>query len=262
MAKPIRLDRDARGVATLRLTRADRHNALDAAMIAELAAACAALATDPAVRVVVLAAAGKSFCAGGDLGWMRDQMVATAQERAAGARRIATTLGALDRLPKPLIGRIQGPAFGGGIGLMSVCDAAVGAVGATFALTEVRLGLIPAVISPYVIRRIGEPNARRMMLSARIFDSHEAVRLGLLSRVVKPDALDNAVEEELAPFLQVAPGAVEKTKRLIRGQAGVIDPARVEASIAALVEAWQDAEADAGIRAFFAREKPPWAQAD
>ena len=211
-----------------------------------------------AVRVVVLAAEGKSFCAGGDLGWMQEQMAATAAERAVGARRLADMLGKLDTLPKPVIGRVQGQAFGGGIGLMSVCDVAIGARGAKFGLTEVRLGVIPATISPYVIKRIGEPNARRMMLSARLFDSDGAAGLGLLARVVEPDELDAAVEDEIAPFLKVAPGAVEKTKRLIRGQGGAIDPARIEASVAALVEAWEDAEAEAGIKAFFAREAPPW----
>lgn len=258
MPDTIRIDKDARGVATLWLTRGDKHNSMNAALIAELAEACVALTADASVRVVVLAAEGKSFCAGGDLGWMQDQMAATAEERAAGARTLAGMLGALDTLPKPLIGRVQGQAFGGGIGLMSVCDVAIGATGANFALTEVRLGLIPATISPYVIKRIGEPNARRMMLSGRVFDSEGAAALGLLARVVAPDALDAAVEEEIAPFLKVAPGAVEKTKRLIRGQGGAVDPGRVEASIAALVEAWEDAEAAAGISAFFAKEKPPW----
>ncbi|MEM7441019.1 MAG: crotonase/enoyl-CoA hydratase family protein [Pseudomonadota bacterium] len=259
MAETIRIDVDDRGVATLWLARGVKHNAMNAAMIAELGAACDALAEDAAVRVVVLAAEGRSFCAGGDLAWMQDQMAATADERAAGARQLATMLGALDTLPKPLIGRVQGQAFGGGIGLMSVCDLAIGATDANFALTEVRLGLIPATISPYVIKRIGEPAARRMMLSGRVFDSDGAAELGLLSRVVAPEALDAALEEEIAPFLKAAPGAVAKTKRLIRGQGGGVDPARIEASIAALVEAWEDPEADAGIGAFFAKEKPPWA---
>ena len=258
MTETIRLDTDDRGVTTLWLARADKHNAMNAQMIAELRAVCHKLAGDDSVRVVVLAAEGKSFCAGGDLGWMQEQMAATAEERAAGARKLAGMLGALDTLPKPVIGRIQGQAFGGGIGLMSVCDVAVGATGAKFGLTEVKLGIIPATISPYVVKRIGEPNARRMMLSGRFFDSEGAAGLGLLARVVAPEDLDAAIEEEVAPFLKVAPGAVEKTKRLIRGQGGAIPPERIEASIAALVEAWEDPEADAGIKAFFAREKPPW----
>lgn len=258
MPETLRIETDGRGVATLWLARPDKHNAMNAAMIAELHEAAEALGADPAVRVVVLAAEGKSFCAGGDLAWMQEQMAATSEERAAGARRLAAMLGALDTLPKPLIGRVQGQAFGGGIGLMSVCDLAIGARGARFGLTEVRLGVIPATISPYVIKRIGEAGARRMMLSGRIFDADEAAALGLLARVVEPEALDAALEEEIAPFLKVAPRAVEKTKRLIRGQGGAVDPARIEASIAALVEAWEDPEAEAGIAAFFARRPPPW----
>ncbi|MEM6619831.1 MAG: crotonase/enoyl-CoA hydratase family protein [Pseudomonadota bacterium] len=258
MAETLRIETDDQGVATLWLTRAAKHNAMNAAMIAELSDACATLAADKSVRAVVLAAEGASFCAGGDLAWMQDQIASNAAERAAGARRLAAMLGALDTLPKPLIGRVQGQAFGGGIGLISVCDIAVGSAGARFALTEVKLGIIPATISPYVIKRIGEPAARRMMMSGRVFDSAGAAELGFLHRVVAPADLDAAVGEEVAPFLRVAPGALARTKQLIAGQGGAISAARIEASIEALVAAWEDPEAQAGIAAFFAKEKPPW----
>ena len=258
MFETIAISVDDRGVARLTLNRADKHNAMNAQMIAELTKAAAQLGADEAVRVVVLAAQGRSFCAGGDLAWMKEQMAATAEQRAAGARELATMLGALNTLPKPLIGRVQGQAFGGGIGMMSVCDIAIGIADCKFGLTETRLGLIPATISPYVIKRMGEDRARRVMMSARLFDSAQAKELGLLADVVAADDLDAAIEAEVKPYLSVAPRAVEKTKRLIRGQGGEISATQIEASIAALVEAWEDSEAQDGISAFFAKEKAPW----
>lgn len=259
MFDTITVETDARGVARLTLARAEKHNAMNAQMIAELTKAAAILGADTSVRVVVLQALGKSFCAGGDLGWMKDQMAASAEQRAAGARELATMLGALNNLPKPLIGRVQGQAFGGGIGTMSVCDVAIGVDGLKFGLTETRLGLIPATISPYVIKRMGEAMARRVMMSARIFDSAEAHELGLLAKVVSEENLDAAVEAEVQPYLNVAPRAVEKTKRLIQSQGGAISQQQIDDSIAALVEAWEDSEAADGIGAFFAKEKAPWA---
>ncbi|GGA22262.1 crotonase/enoyl-CoA hydratase family protein [Neptunicoccus cionae] len=259
MFETISLNTDSRGVTTLTLARADKHNAMNAQMIRELTQAAERIGQDTNTRVVVLAAEGRSFCAGGDLGWMKEQMAATAEQRAAGARELAGMLGALNTLPKPLIGRVQGQAFGGGIGMMSVCDIAIGVPDVKFGLTETRLGLIPATISPYVIKRMGEPMARRVMMSARLFESAEAQELGLLARVVDADALDTAIEAEVKPYFSVAPRAVEKTKRLIRGQGGEISQAQVEDSIKALVEAWEDSEATDGINAFFAKEKAPWA---
>jgi len=258
MFETISIKKDDRGVARLTLARTDKHNAMNAQMIAELTQAAVQLGNDEAVRVVILEAEGKSFCAGGDLGWMKDQMDASPEQRAAGARELATMLGALNTLPKPLIGRVQGQAFGGGIGMMAVCDIAIGVTPCKFGLTETRLGLIPATISPYVIKRMGEAKARRVMMSAKMFESDEAMSLGLLAKVVTAQDLDDAVEAEVLPYLSVAPCAVEKTKRLIRGQGGEISVAQIDASIAALVEAWDDPEAQAGISAFFAKEKAPW----
>lgn len=255
----VTLETDARGVAVLTLNRPDKHNALSAQMIAELTQVAGRLAADDAVRVVVLTGAGASFCAGGDLGWMRDQLAADSATRAAGARALAGMLGALDALPKPLIGRIQGQAFGGGIGMMSVCDVAVGVAGARFGLTETRLGLIPATIGPYVVARLGGAMARRVFMSSRRFDAEEAVTLGLLARAVAADALDAAVEAEVAPYLSCAPRAVAAAKRLTRELGPVIDAAAVEHSVCALVAAWEDPEAAEGIAAFFDRRPPDWA---
>ena len=169
MFETLRIELDARGDATLWLPRGDKHNALSGQMIEELSEAAEQLGNDKAVRVVVLAAEGKSFCAGGDLRWMQAQMGATADERRREARKLAQALYRLNTLPKPLIGRVQGNAFGGGIGMMSVCDVAIGAATARFGLTETKLGLIPATIGPYVLSRMGEAMARRVFMSARLF---------------------------------------------------------------------------------------------
>ncbi len=258
MFETILLEVDSRGVATLTLNRPEKHNALSAQMIAELTQACADIAEDDGIRVVVLTGAGRSFCAGGDLGWMRQQMQANAQERATGARALALMLNRLNTLPKPVIGAIQGQAFGGGIGMMSVCDVAIGVEGAKFGLTETRLGLIPATISPYVIARMGQGRARRVMMSARIFGAEEAVRLDLLARVVPAQELAEAIEAEVIPYLSVAPGAVARTKKLIADQGGDIPASQIEMTIAALVETWEADEAPEGIGAFFDKRKPVW----
>ncbi|WP_149764446.1 crotonase/enoyl-CoA hydratase family protein [Paracoccus thiocyanatus] len=258
MMETIRIDTDARGVAHLWLARPDRHNALSAQMIRELTQAAQALGADPAVRVVVLAAEGRSFCAGGDLGWMQEQMRADAGTRREGARELAMMLNALNTLPKPLIGRVQGNAFGGGIGLLSVCDVAVAVPEARFGLTETRLGLIPATIGPYVLARMGEAAARRVFMSARLFEADEAVRLNLLAGLADAAALDAAIEGEVLPYLSCAPGAVAAAKRLARRLGPPIGPAEIEASIQALVDVWEGDEAPEGIAAFFDKRKPRW----
>lgn len=258
MYDTLSIERDARGVATLWLDRADKHNAMSGQMIEDLADAAAELGADESVRVVILAAKGRSFCAGGDLRWMQDQMAAHPEERRAEARKLAMALFALNTLPKPLIARVQGNAFGGGVGMISVADVAVGVESAKFGLTEVRLGLIPATISPYVLARMGEDKARRVFMSARIFDAAEARELNLLARVVEEDALDAAVEAEVVPYLSAAPGAVAQSKRLARMLGPSITPEIVDETIDWLVSTWEGEEARAGIEAFFAKRKAPW----
>lgn len=262
MFDTIRVETDARGVATLTLAREDKHNAMSAQMIAELAQAARQLGEDDAVRVVVLAAAGKTFCAGGDLGWMQEQMAADAETRFVQARKLAMALQVLNTLPKPLIGALQGNAFGGGVGLAAVCDVAVGADHLKMGLTETRLGLIPATIGPYVIARMGEARARRVFMSARIFDAAEAVDLGLLARAVPAGDLAAAVEAEVTPYLDCAPGAVAAAKRLTRALGPRIDDEVIDFTIAALVERWEGDEAREGIEAFFGKRKPGWARRD
>ncbi len=258
MFDTIRIDRDARGVATLWLTRPDKHNALSQQMMQELTQAAADLGADPGVRVVVLAAEGASFCAGGDLSWMKSQIAASADQRRHGAQVLAGMLQALNLLPKPLIGRVHGNAFGGGVGMMAVCDVVIAATDAKFGLTEVKLGLIPATIGPYVLARMGEDKARRVFFSARLFGAAEAVTLNLASRAVPAGDLDAAIEDEVAPFLLAAPGAVAAAKAQCRALGPRIDQAVIDDSIDRLIAAWEGTEAPEGIAAFFDKRKPAW----
>jgi len=254
------IETDPRGVATLWLDRPEKHNALSAQMIEEITLAAEALGNDETVRVVVLAARGRTFCAGGDLGWMKQQVEADAAARATAARKLAGMLGALNSLPKPLIGRVHGNAFGGGVGMACVCDTVVAVDGARFGLTETRLGLTPATIGPYVIARMGEGRARQVFMSSRLFGAVEAERLGIVSRVVDDAALDAAVEDEVAPYLACAPGAVADAKALALRLGSAPDAAAIEASIDALVGRWESGEVSEGIAAFFEKRPAAWAK--
>lgn len=254
----LELEEDDRGVVTLWLNRAEKHNAMSGQMIAELSEAAKFISTCKA-RVVVLASRGPSFCAGGDLKWMRAQINADGATRAVEARKLAMMLFAWNTLPQPVIGRIHGNAFGGGVGLACICDSAIGMEGAKFGLTETKLGLIPATIGPYVIARMGEARARRVFMSSRIFGADEAKNLGILANVVNGDDLDAAVEAEIAPYLKCAPGAVGAAKQLARQLGPKIDAETIDASISALVTRWESEEASTGIAAFFDKAPPPWA---
>ena len=258
MFETISISADERGVATLTLDRAEKHNALSGQMITELTQAASQLGQDGSVRVVVLAAAGKTFCAGGDLGWMQDQMAADKATRFVEARKLAEMLQALNTMPKPLIGALQGNAFGGGVGMAAVCDVAIGVDSLKMGLTETRLGLIPATIGPYVIARMGEARARRVFMSARLFDAPEAVDLGLLAKAVPSEQLAAAIEDEVRPYLSCAPGAVASAKALVRTLGPRIDDATIDQTINELVERWETEEAREGIAAFFEKRKPAW----
>ena len=260
MAQMTTTEVDGRGVATLWLDRADKHNALSGEMITELHDAVDRLGSDKTVRVVILAARGRTFCAGGDLDWMRQQFEAAPDVRKKEASKLAHMLQALNTLPKPLIGRIHANAFGGGVGMASVCDVAIGTDAVQMALTETRLGLIPATIGPYVCARMGEANARRVFMSGRRFDAAEAVQLGLLARVVSETELDAAVEAEVTPYLSCAPEAVGRAKALLRHLGPPIDAGVIAHTVDELTACWAGAEAPAGIGAFFARKPAPWTQ--
>lgn len=258
MFETISLTTDDRGVAKLTLDRAEKRNAMSGQMLTELAQAGEALAADASVRVVVLTGAGDTFCAGGDLAWMQQQREVDAQTRGREARKLAVMLQRINTLPQPVIGRLQGNAFGGGVGLASVCDIAIGVETLKMGFTEARLGLIPATIGPYVLARMGEGNARRVFMNARLFDAAEAVELGLLARTVTEAELDAAVEAEVAAFLACAPQAVAAAKALTRYMGATIDDEVIDHTIAELVACWERDEAEEGIAAFFEKRKPAW----
>ena len=249
---------DPRGVVYVTLNRPDKRNVLSATMIRELTEMARTIGQDRKVRAIVLAGAGSTFCAGGDLTWMQAQMRADRAQRLHAARALAEMLFALNTTAAPLIGRLQGGAFGGGIGLACVCDVAIAAQTTRFCFSETRLGIIPATIAPYVLARMGEGHARRVFMSARVFDAREAVELGVVARSVADDALDAAVEAEVLPYLSVAPGAVAAAKRLARALGPRIDDTVIEDSIRQLADVWERDEAMHGVTAFLTKRDPGW----
>ena len=250
--------KDARGVVYLTLNTPDRRNVLSPVMIAELTEFAATVGQDRSTRAVVLSGAGSTFCAGGDLAWMKAQIEADRPQRLVEARKLAAMLQALNTLPVPLIGRLQGGAFGGGVGMACVCDVAVAARGTKFCFSETRLGIIPATIGPYVLARMGEGRARRVFMSARLFAADEAETLGIVARVVEAAELDAAIEAEVAPYLATAPGAVAAAKALARALGPQIDAAVIDDSITRLADIWEGEEARLGIEAFLDKTPPPW----
>lgn len=251
-------DVDARGVATVTLNRPDVHNAFNDEVISALMDAFETIAAGDGVRVLILAANGKSFSAGADLKWMRRMADFSVAENEADAMRLAHMFDRLNGMPMPTIAKVQGPAFAGGLGLISACDVAIGVETAKFAVTEVRLGLIAATISPYVIAAIGPSAARRYFQTAARFDAEEAARIGLLHDVVAPDALDGAVDTVVQNILRNAPASVAASKRLIHETAGVIDDGLLKETAARIARARATDEGKEGIAAFFEKRKPVW----
>lgn len=203
------------GIATVTLTRADKHNAFDDAIISGLTSTFKRLESDPQVKLMILASEGESFSAGGDLNWMRRMASFTHEENLADAQGLANMLYSLDRFSKPTIARVQGAAFGGAVGLVSCCDIAVGTQHAKFCLSEVKVGLVPATISPYVIAAIGQRAARRFFLTAEVINAQSALELGLLSSLVAPDQLDVEIERFCQALLSNGPQAMQGAKSLI-----------------------------------------------
>ena len=261
MAEPMFLEAiDEAGVARITLNRPEVHNAFNDDLIAELTAALVRLEQDPAVRAVVLAAAGKSFSAGADLNWMKRMAGYSEEENRADARGLAGLMRSLNELAKPTVALVQGAAYGGGVGLVACCDIAIAATRASFCLSEVKLGLIPAVISPYVIAAIGERSARRYFVTAERFDAETALRLGLVQEVVAPEELEAAGRRVLEALLAGGPEAQAAAKRLVRDMAGrPIDDALVEETAKRIAEVRAGDEAREGISAFLEKRRPSFA---
>src|SRR6476469_6361607 len=258
MSDSLQLHRDG-AVARLRLDRADVHNAFDADLIGALTAALRGLAADDAVRVVVLEGTGASFSAGADLNWMRGMASASEAENRDDALALARLMRTLDELPKPTIARVHGAAFGGGVGLVACCDIAIGAPDAKFGLTESKLGLLPAVISPYVIAAIGARQARRWFATAEIFDAGEALRIGLLHQVVASDQLDAAVQRQIDLLMKAGPVASATAKALVRRVAAGGASASVDGANADLIAKLRvSPEGQEGLSAFLDKRKPAW----
>ncbi|NKF22144.1 enoyl-CoA hydratase-related protein [Solimonas marina] len=249
----------AGGVARLWLNRADVHNAFNETLIAELTAALQALDADAGVRVVVLGGRGKSFCAGADLAWMRRMASYRHDENLADAERLAALLRMLHGMTKPTVARVQGAALGGGTGLVAACDIVLATPQASFGTTEVRLGLIPATISPYVLQAIGARAAQRYFLSGERIDAAEAQRIGLVHEVCEADVLDARLDAMLAALLAGAPQAQADAKRLIADVAGrPIDEALIADTSRRIAQTRAAAEARDGIAAFFDKRRPSW----
>jgi methylglutaconyl-CoA hydratase len=246
-------------VAHLRMNRPELHNAFDAMFIAALTGALESVAADDAVRVLVLEGEGASFSAGADLNWMRGMATASEAENHADALALARLMRKLDELPKPTIARVHGAAFGGGVGLVACCDIAIGTPEAKFGLTESKLGLLPAVISPYVIEAIGARQARRWFASAETFGAEEACRIGLLHQVVHATALDTAVQRQVDLLLKAGPHAASQAKALVRRVAAGHDRDRLDQDNAALIAKLRvSAEGQEGLSAFLDKRKPSW----
>jgi len=249
---------DDRGVAYVTFNRPEVHNAMSAEFIQEVLHICATIEASNTIRVVVLTGAGETFCAGGDLKWMESNIAKSRSERVEETDELAEMLATLNGLNKPVIGRIQGPAYGGGVGMVSVCDISIGVDTAKFGLTEVKLGLTPATISPYVVKRIGATNARRNFFNSRIFGALEAKNIGLLTEVVNVTELDSAIEKEVRMILKCAPGAIASTKKLIDYVDTHTAADNRIYTAANLADAWETDEGKEGIDAFLNKRKASW----
>lgn len=245
-------------VAHLVLDRPDARNAFDGAMVRELTDAVHAASAREDVRVLVLSGRGSVFCAGADLEWMRKAGSFTHAENLADARELFEVFEAIDRSPKAVVASVQGAALGGGAGLVAVADVVVAEGEARFGFTEVRLGLVPAVISPYVVRKIGASAARELFLTGERFGASRAASLGLVHRVVELDELDAAVDGRVRELLRAAPGAVAAAKELVRSVSGPPPESFRELVCRTIADRRASAEGREGLHAFLEKRKPDW----
>ena len=248
------------GVTTLTLNRPEVHNAFDEGLIAELTDAFSAVAEDDTVSAVVLRGNGKSFSAGADLNWMKRMAAYDEAENLADASRLALLLHSIDTCPKPVIARVHGNAFAGAIGLIACADLAVAVREAEFAVTEVRLGLIPAVISPYLIRTMGARQARRWFLTAERFPAEQALAMNLIHEVVAADELDPCVDHWLDAIRKAGPHALSAAKLLVRAVDQTPSPEIIEDTAKRIAAIRAGAEGKEGVAAFLEKRKPDWAQ--
>ena len=255
----ITLTTDSRGVATLTLNRPEKHNALDGETLRRFHDALVEIENDADVRAVILTGAGASFCAGADIAHMRSMMNATEQQNVDDALLLARCLRALDELPQPVIARINGNVFGGGVGLVACADVAIAVDTAKFALTEVKLGIVPAAISPYVVAAIGPRQARRLFLTAALFDATEAAGLDLVHFATTAEGLDGLVDEQIDLVLRGGPLAQRAAKTLVRTVSSETDRDVLANDTARLLAGLRvSPEGREGLSAFLERRKPDW----
>lgn len=245
-------------VATVTLNRPDSHNALTPGMIRELTVAFGELGERPGVRVIVLTGSGRSFCAGADLGAMRATADYTFEENKADGEAIFDLMYAVDSCPRPVVGRINGAAIGGGAGLVACCDITVAVDRAKFAFSEVRLGIVPAVISPFVVAKIGAANSRELFLTGERFPANRAAQIGLVQHVVDEDSLDEAVNGRVQQLLMAAPGAQADAKQLIRTVAQESKEAMRNYTADLIAQRRAGEEGREGMSAFLEKRKPEW----
>ncbi len=250
---------DSRGVARVTLNNPDKHNAFDDHIIAQLTKAFSAVADNPSVRVMLLTSEGKSFSAGADLDWMKRTASYSYQENFKDAQALAEMFKTLHQVPQPTIARVQGAAFGGAVGLISCCDMAVGSGNASFALSEVKIGLVPATISPYVIATIGERSARRYFMTAERFDAQIAQQIGLLSEVVDIENLDDQLSQLVDLLLANGPEAVKAAKKLVSHVSEkAITKALIDHTCEVIASIRVSQQGQEGLNAFLDKRKPNW----
>ena len=261
MAKKVLLEVDRRGVATLTLNRPEVHNAFDAALVLRLTELLIELKSRPGVRAVVLTGAGRAFSAGADVNWMRSMAACSEDENVEDALHLADLMSLLNSLPLPTIARVNGHAYGGGVGLVACCDIALASSEARFALSEVQLGLVPAVISPYVIAAVGERNARRLFLSGEAMNAKLARRVGLVHEIAKPNKLDDALEDQVGMLLKGGPNALRESKELIftvEGGGISADVALKHRTAQIIAQLRVSDEGQEGLAAFLEKRPPEW----
>ena len=265
MTRTVLLEVDRRGVATVTLNRPEVHNAFDAALVLRLTDVLVELKTRRDVRVVVLTGAGRSFSAGADINWMRSMAACSEEENFEDALQLADLMSLLDSMPLPTVASVNGHAYGGGVGLLSCCDIVLASNEARFALSEVRLGLVPAVISPYVVAAIGERNARRLFLSGEAMDAKLARRVGLVHEIAKPNKLGDALEHQVGMLLQGGPIALRESKELVftvEGGGVSADYALKRRTAQIIAQLRVSEEGQEGLAAFLEKRAPAWAQED